>query len=75
VRQEIDAGRPIGIRVQLPNGDEHFLVIYGYGANLGLAIFDPGLQKYAGYRTTTMGRLAIDFGDWQDTDFTKPMGA
>src|SRR5262249_3004010 len=42
LRSEIDAGKPVGVRMGWPNGGGHFLAVSGYDAQLGIiAVADP----------------------------------
>ncbi len=73
VRDEIDAGRPVGARVGWSGGGGHFMVIYGYSTIGGTDYFDIDDPIYG------KSHLAVtDFADnyqgsgtWTHTYFTK----
>jgi hypothetical protein len=66
VQPEIDAGRPIGVRVLLASGQEHIVVIYGYAENSVLYVFNPA----RGYLRTDMNNWVGHLGWWQNTCLT-----
>jgi hypothetical protein len=73
VDDEVDAGRPIGIRVAWSGGGAHFLAIIGYleDAPNYVAVDDPIYGKsdltYATLQTSYQGS-----GSWTHTYYTKP---
>lgn len=78
---EIDAGRPLGIRVRWGSGQNgHFVVIVGYGESprqsnaLFYVIFDPnpdvGLHAIRASSLMEGGYQCT--GTWSETIFTKP---
>jgi Peptidase_C39 like family len=75
IRREIDAGRPVGVRVEWGDTDTgHFIVIEGYQSSgeEGLAVEDP--QKGPSdvdFTTLTKGFYNGD-GAWTHTYFTRP---
>jgi hypothetical protein len=73
VRDEIDAGRPVGARIGWNGGGGHFMVIYGYSLVAGTPYFDIDDPIYgkshltvADYSTNYQGS-----GTWTHTYFTK----
>ena len=73
VRDEIDAGRPVGARIGWSGGGGHFMVIYGYsliGGNHYFDIDDPIYGKshlsVADFSSNYQGS-----GTWTHTYFTK----
>jgi papain like cysteine protease AvrRpt2 len=66
LRDELDHRRPVGMRVQLPGGGEHFVVVYGYGHNSHLVVWDPA----RGDRQVTMFTFGSNIGLPQNTYFT-----
>lgn len=73
VRDEIDAGRPVGARIGWSGGGGHFMVIYGYSFIAGDEYFDIDDPIYGKSHLTT-----ADFttnyqgsGTWTHTYFTK----
>ncbi|QLY28669.1 papain-like cysteine protease family protein [Nocardia huaxiensis] len=79
IKQEIDAGRPIGARIGWNGGGGHFMVIYGYGYFHGLDQF--GAMRYVDIDDPIYGKQHLtldDFtsnyqgsGSWTHTFFTK----
>jgi hypothetical protein len=72
LKQEIDLGRPLCLRVQWPNGSGHFVAIYGYDNDV-LHISDP----YPYYRTSKLEyddfprRYQKRRATWTDTYWVK----
>ena len=75
VTTELDAGRPVGVRIQWPDGGGHFLLIDGYrefssGANQ-VHVADPYYgPSYVLYSSLVNGYQ--DDGVWTDTFFVQP---
>jgi hypothetical protein len=74
VKDELDAGRPIGVRIQWPNGGGHFIVIDGYrefteGAPL-VHVADPQYRPcYHSYHDLVRRYQGV--GVWTDTFLLK----
>ena len=67
VRDEIDAGRPVGARIGWSGGGGHFMVIYGYSFIAGvehLDIHDPiyGKSRFLPCRTSPVTTRAVELG-------------
>lgn len=76
IRQEIDAGRPLGFRVGWSGGGGHFAVIEGY-QSLGdewVAVEDPepGYTAVDLSFSTLTGEMYRGTGSWTHTYFTRP---
>jgi hypothetical protein len=73
VRDEIDAGRPVGARIGWNGGGGHFMVIYGYSIFLGVEYFDIDDPIY-GKSHLKVSDFAGNYqgsGTWTHTYFTK----
>lgn len=73
VREEIDAGRPVGARIGWSGGGGHFMVIYGYSRFLGMEYFDIDDPIY-GKSHLAVSDFANNYqgsGTWTHTYFTK----
>ncbi len=73
IRDEIDAGRPVGARVGWSGGGGHFMVIYGYSLVGNVEYFDIDDPIY-GKSHLTVADFSNNYqgtGTWTDTDFTK----
>ena len=73
VRDEIDAGRPVGARIGWNGGGGHFMVIYGYSRFLGMGYFDIDDPIY-GKSHLAVSDFANNYqgsGTWTHTYFTK----
>jgi len=73
VRDEIDAGRPVGARIGWNGGGGHFMVIYGYSLVLGVEYFDIDDPIY-GKSHLTVSDFSSNYrgsGTWTHTYFTK----
>jgi hypothetical protein len=73
VREEIDAGRPVGARIGWNGGGGHFTVIYGYSRFLGMEYFDIDDPIY-GKSHLAVSDFANNYqgsGTWTHTYFTK----
>lgn len=73
VREEIDAGRPVGARIGWNGGGGHFMVIYGYSRFLGMEYFDIDDPIY-GKSHLAVSDFANNYqgsGTWTHTYFTK----
>jgi hypothetical protein len=73
VRNEIDAGRPVGARIGWNGGGGHFMVIYGYSIIAGTTYFDIDDPIY-GKSHLTVNDFATNYqgsGSWTHTYFTK----
>ena len=73
VRNEIDAGRPVGARIGWNGGGGHFMVIYGYSLIAGTAYFDIDDPIY-GKSHLAVSDFASNYqgsGSWTHTYFTK----
>ncbi|ARO87476.1 hypothetical protein EBAPG3_006660 [Nitrosospira lacus] len=73
VRDEIDAGRPVGARIGWNGGGGHFMVIYGYSRFLGMEYFDIDDPIY-GKSHLAVSDFASNYqgsGSWTHTYFTK----
>lgn len=42
LKEKIDKKHPVPVRIQIKKNWYHFVVIYGYGSNFDLAVWDPG---------------------------------
>ena len=73
VREEIDAGRPVGARIGWNGGGGHFMAIYGYSTVAGVEYFDIDDPIY-GKSHLTVSDFASNYqgsGTWTHTYFTK----
>ena len=73
VRDEINAGRPVGARVGWSGGGGHFMVIYGYSSVGGTDYFDIDDPIY-GKSHLTVAAFSNSYqgsGTWTHTYFTK----
>jgi hypothetical protein len=73
VRDEIDAGRPVGARIGWGGGGGHFMVIYGYSLVLGMEYFDIDDPIY-GKSHLSVTDFASNYqgsGSWTHTYFTR----
>jgi hypothetical protein len=73
VRDEINAGRPVGARIGWNGGGGHFMVIYGYSRFLGMEYFDIDDPIY-GKSHLSVSDFASNYqgsGTWTHTYFTK----
>jgi hypothetical protein len=73
VRDEIDAGRPVGARIGWSGGGGHFMVIYGYSRVLGTTYFDIDDPIY-GKSHPTVSDFSSNYqgsGTWTHTYYTK----
>lgn len=73
VKDEIDAGRPVGTRIGWNGGGGHFMVIYGYSRVLNLEYFDIDDPIY-GKSHLAVSDFASNYqgsGTWTHTYFTK----
>jgi hypothetical protein len=75
VTTELDAGRPVGVRIQWPDGGGHFLLIDGYREFSAGApqvhVADPYYgPSYVLYSNLVKGYQ--DDGIWTDTFFVQP---
>ena len=73
VREEIDAGRPVGARIGWNGGGGHFMVIYGYSIVNGVEYFDIDDPIY-GKSHLTVWDFATNYqgsGSWTHTYFTR----
>jgi hypothetical protein len=73
IRNEIDAGRPVGARVGWSGGGGHFMVIYGYSSIAGTDYFDIDDPIY-GKSHITVADFTSNYqgsGTWTHTYFTK----
>jgi hypothetical protein len=73
VRDEIDAGRPVGARMGWNGGGGHFMVIYGYSIFFGVEYFDIDDPIY-GKSHLKVSDFAGNYqgsGTWTHTYFTK----
>ncbi len=73
VRDEIDAGRPVGARIGWSGGGGHFMVIYGYSLVVGTEYFDIDDPIY-GKSHLTVADFSSNYqgsGTWTHTYFTK----
>ena len=73
VRDEIDAGRPVGARIGWSGGGGHFMVIYGYSLVAGTQYFDIDDPIY-GKSHLTVTDFSTNYqgtGTWTDTYYTK----
>lgn len=61
------AAQPVAVRIQLPDGGDHDVIICGYGTDESLLVWDPGGQ----YVQTSVPDWLTDLGDWLDTYFTQ----
>jgi hypothetical protein len=72
VDDEVDAGRPVGVRVSWSGGGAHFLAIIGYLEDVQnyVAVDDPIYGK-SDARYDTMKSGYHGTGTWTDTYYTK----
>ncbi|HKO97682.1 MAG TPA: papain-like cysteine protease family protein [Pyrinomonadaceae bacterium] len=73
VRDEIDAGRPVGARIGWSGGGGHFMVIYGYSIVGNVNYFDIDDPIY-GKSHLSVADFSNSYqitGTWTDTYFTK----
>lgn len=73
VRDEINAGRPVGARIGWSGGGGHFMVIYGYSRIAGTEYFDIDDPIY-GKSHLTVADFSSNYqgsGSWTHTYFTK----
>jgi hypothetical protein len=73
VKDEIDAGRPVGARIGWSGGGGHFMVIYGYSIVFGVEYFDIDDPIY-GKSHLTVTDFSNNYqgsGSWTHTYFTK----
>jgi hypothetical protein len=73
IRDEIDAGHPVGARIGWNGGGGHFMVIYGYSLVAGVEYFDIDDPIY-GKSHLTVSDFSSNYqgsGTWTDTYFTK----
>ena len=73
VRDEINAGRPVGARIGWNGGGGHFMVIYGYSRFFGMEYFDIDDPIY-GKSHLSVSDFASNYqgsGTWTHTYFTK----
>lgn len=73
VKDEIDAGRPVGARIGWSGGGGHFMVIYGYSIVFGVEYFDIDDPIY-GKSHLTVADFSSNYqgsGSWTHTYFTK----
>lgn len=73
IRDEIDAGRPVGARIGWTGGGGHFMVIYGYSSVGGTDYFDIDDPIY-GKSHITVATFSNNYqgsGVWTHTYFTK----
>jgi hypothetical protein len=73
VRDEINAGRPVGARIGWNGGGGHFMVIYGYSRFFGMEYFDIDDPIY-GKSHLAVSDFASNYqgsGTWTHTYFTK----
>lgn len=73
VRDEIDAGRPVGVRVGWSGGGGHFMCIYGYSWVVGQEYFDIDDPIY-GKSHLSVADFSTNYqgsGTWTHTYFTK----
>lgn len=74
VRAEIDAGRPIGVRIGWAAGGGHFVTITGYSGQSVLDIQDP----WFGHSSQDFNEFSVRYlggGKWTDSYATKARGA
>lgn len=73
VRDEIDAGRPVGARIGWSGGGGHFMVIYGYSTVGGTDYFDIDDPIYGKSHLTvaTFSNSYQGSGTWTHSYFTK----
>lgn len=73
VRDEINAGRPVGARVGWSGGGGHFMVIYGYGLIVGEQYFyiDDPIYGKTQLKVTDFSSNYQGSGTWTHTYFTK----
>lgn len=67
VQEEIDRSHPLAVRVLLATGEEHIVVIYGYGMDSLFHVWNPA----RGYIRTDMNSWVAHLGWWQNTCLTK----
>jgi hypothetical protein len=73
VKNEIDAGRPVGARIGWNGGGGHFMMIYGYSRILSMEYFDIDDPIY-GKSHLAVSDFASNYrgsGTWTHTYFTK----
>jgi hypothetical protein len=73
IRDEIDAGRPVGARIGWNRGGGHFMVIYGYSTVLGVEYFDIDDPIYRKIHLP-VSEFSSNYqgsGRWTHTYFTK----
>lgn len=73
VRDEINAGRPVGARIGWNGGGGHFMVIYGYSLIAGTTYFDIDDPIY-GKSHLSVSDFSTNYqgsGSWTHTYFTK----
>lgn len=73
VKDEIDAGRPVGARIGWSGGGGHFMVIYGYSIVFGEEYFDIDDPIY-GKSHLTVSDFSSNYqgsGSWTHTYFTQ----
>ena len=73
VRDEIDAGRPVGARIGWSGGGGHFMCIYGYSWIVGQEYFDIDDPIY-GKSHVSVADFSSNYqgsGSWTHTYFTK----
>jgi hypothetical protein len=73
IRDEIDAGRPVGARIGWSGGGGHFMVIYGYSIIAGTTYFDIDDPIYHKSHLT-VSDFSTNYqgsGSWTHTYFTK----
>jgi len=73
VRDEIDAGRPVGTRIGWSGGGGHFMAIYGYSLVSGVEYFDIDDPIY-GKSHLTVADFSSNYqgsGTWTHTYLTK----
>ena len=73
VRDEIDAGRPVGVRIGWSGGGGHFMCIYGYSLIMGQEYFDIDDPIYgkSHLSVTDFSSNYQGSGTWTHTYFTK----
>jgi hypothetical protein len=69
IQSEIDAGRPVGVRIGWFGGGGHFVIVRGYDDTAGNQLVDvedpwygPSIVDYAAFATAYQGA-----GSWTDT--------
>src|ERR1017187_4330517 len=74
VKAEIDAGRPVGVRIGWSGGGGHFVAIYGYTRILGVADYFDIDDPIYGKSHLTVSDFSSNYqgsGSWTHTYFTK----